>query len=88
MTLVGTPRQRFLILAKQFGLGVDLNQTQQTLVYIHLLSQICPSQVRVPVVAALPNPRDRHDDSLWTHFPGALPRHQVGALQQETQQRY
>ncbi len=51
------------------------------LVCIHLLSQICPLQVRVPVVAAIPNPRDRHDDSLWTHFPGAVSRHQVGALQ-------
>ena len=74
MMLIVTERRAFLIIAKHFGPGAHLNQTQQMLICI---LQMCPSQVRVPVAAALPHPRDHHDDSLWTHFPGAVPRHQV-----------
>lgn len=74
MMLILTERQAFLIIAKHIGSGAHLNQTQQTLICI---LQMCPWQVRVPVAAALPNPRDHHDDSLWTHFLGAVPRHQV-----------
>ena len=45
-------------------------------------------QVRFPAAAALPHPRHHHDDGLRPHLPGALPRHQAGALQQEKQPRY
>ena len=52
------------------------------------LTQMCPLQVRVSAVAALPDPRHRHDDSVRTHLPGAVQGHQVRAVQQEVQQRY